>query len=135
VDQPAITPAEAGFAMPAAWARHAATLMAWPCRTELWRDLMDRAKDDYASVARAVARFEPVLMACPPGASAEVRRRGGVIVPLSGDPAADATAMGVMAAAYPGREVVGVPGTVLDAGGGGPHCITQPIPAGPIATA
>jgi agmatine deiminase len=77
VDAPAITPADAGFAMPAAWTPHAATLMAWPCRTELWGDLMDQAKDDYASVARAVARFEPVLMACPPGWAAEVRDRCG----------------------------------------------------------
>ena len=58
-----------------------------------------------------------------------------MIVPMSGDAVAGATALGVMAAAYPGREVVGLPGPVLGAGGGGPHRITQPIPAGPIATA
>jgi agmatine deiminase len=345
MDELEITPGEAGFAMPPAWAAHAATLMAWPCRTELWGDLLDRAKDDYAAVARAIARFEPVLMACPPGRAAEVLGwcgatewgietleipiddswtrdsgpicvvdgagrvaavqfrfnawgdrwqphaddarlpervaahlgmrlfrapmvleggavevdgdgtllttkqcllnpnrnptmnraeieailraylgvatvvwlpyghetdsgpegtdghvdgvavflrpgrvlldvredpaspefrsgranlaalraardahgrafeirafdpgpfasvpyanhylvNGGVIVPMAGEPGADAKAMGVIAEVYPGREVVGVPGAVLDAGGGGPHCITQPIPAGPVA--
>lgn len=345
MDEPSITPAAAGFAMPPSWAPHAATLMAWPCRAELWGDLMDQAKDDYAAVARAAARFEPVLMACPPGRAGEVRDRcggtewgiepleipiddswtrdsgpicvvdatgrvaavqfrfnawgdrwhphaddarlpervaahlgmrlfrapmvleggavevdgdgtlltteqcllnpnrnptmtraqieatlrdylgvrsvvwmpfghetdsgpegtdghvdgvaaflapgrvlldvrgdpaspehrssqanlaalhaardargraldvrtfdpgpfagvpyanhylvnGGVLLPLAGDPEADELASRVIAEAYPGREVIGVPGKVLDAGGGGPHCITQPIPAGPVA--
>ena len=340
------TPADAGFAMPPAWAPHAATLMAWPCRSELWGELLDDAKADYAAVARAITAFEPVLMVCPPGQAAEVRDRcggtgstmeilelpiddswtrdsgpicvtdaagrvaavkfrfnawgdrwhphaddgllpdrvaahlgmrlfeapmvleggavetdgegtlltteqcllnpnrnpgmareqieatlrtylgvktvvwlpfghetdsgpegtdghvdgvavftapgrvlldvredpaspehrsshanlaalqgacdargrvievrtfdpgafarvpyanhylvnGGVIVPLAGDPEADELALAVIAEAHGGREVVGVPGTVLDAGGGGPHCITQPIPAGPAAT-
>jgi agmatine deiminase len=63
--------------MPAAWTPHAATLMAWPCRLALWGELLDQAKDDYAAVARAIARFEPVLMACPPGTGSEVRRRVG----------------------------------------------------------
>lgn len=340
-----VTPADAGFAMPPAWAPHAATLMAWPCRTALWGDLLDQAKADYAAVARAIARFEPVLMACPPGSAAEVGRacggtewgiepleipiddswardsgpvcvvdgdgrvaavqfrfnawgdrwhphaddarlpervaahlgmrlfrtpmvleggavetdgdgtlltteqcllnpnrnpsmtreeieatlrahlgvrtvvwlpygqetdsgpegtdghvdgvaaftapgrvllevradpaspehrsgqanlaalraardargrsfdictfdpgavtgvpyanhylvNGGVVVPMAGEPDADAYALRVVGDAHPGREVVGVPGRVLDAGGGGPHCITQPIPAGPVA--
>jgi len=346
MDERLITPADAGFAMPSAWAPHAATLMAWPCRLELWGDLLDAAKNDYAAVARAIARFEPVLMACQPGAAADVRSRigatefgvetleipiddswardsgpvcvvdgggrvaavqfrfnawgdrwhphaddarfpervaahlgmrlfrapmvleggaietdgdgtlltteqcllnpnrnptmtreaieatlraylgveriiwlpfgqesdagpagtdghvdgvavylapgrvlldvredpaspehrasranlaallgardargralevrafdpgpfagvpyanlylvnGGAVVPIAGDPEADESALSVVAEAWPGREVIGVPGKVLDAGGGGPHCITQPIPAGPVAT-
>ncbi len=77
MEPPVVTPAEAGFVMPPAWAPHAATLMAWPCRTALWGGLLDQAKDDYAAVARAVARFEPVLMACPPGTAGEVRTRVG----------------------------------------------------------
>ena len=346
MDERLITPADAGFAMPPAWALHAATLMAWPCRLELWEDLLEAAIDDYAAVARTIARFEPVLMACPPGTAAQVRSRigatefgvepleiplndswardsgpvcvvdrdgrvaavgfrfnawgdrwhphgddarlpervaahlgmrlfrapmvleggavetdgdgtlltteqcllnpnrnptmtredieamlraylgvrqiiwlpygqetdagpagtdghidgvaaylapgrvlldvredsaspehrashanlvalraasdargraldvrtfdpgpfagvpyanhylvnGGVVVPMAGDAPADELALRVMAESYPGREVVGVPGKVLEAGGGGPHCITQPIPAGPVAT-
>ncbi|MFN8631593.1 MAG: agmatine deiminase family protein [Chloroflexota bacterium] len=339
------TPADLGFAMPPAWAPHAATLMAWPCRVALWEDQLEAAKDEFAAVARAIAAFEPVLMACPPGTAADVSRRvgptehgvepleipiddswardsgpvcvvdregrvaavgftfnawgrrwepyaddarlpervaahlgmrlfhapmvleggaievdgegtlltteqcllnpnrnpamgreaieqtlraylgaervvwlpfgqetdcgpagtdghidgvaaflapgrvlldvredpaspehrasranlaalrdardargrpievvafdpgpfatvpyanhylvnGGVIVPLGGDAAGDAAALEALAAAYPGRELVGVPARVLDAGGGGPHCITSPIPAGPVA--
>ena len=52
---------------------------------------------------------------------------GGVVVPVAGD-AADADALQRIAAAYPDREVVGVRGEVIAAGGGGPHCITQQVP-------
>ncbi len=77
MSEPSVTPADAGFTMPPAWAPHAATLMAWPCRRELWGELLDDAKDDYAAVARAVAAFEPLLMVCQPGHATEVRDRCG----------------------------------------------------------
>jgi agmatine deiminase len=51
-----------------------------------------------------------------------------VIVPLAGLDTDD-EALAAVAAAYPGREAVGVPGAVLAFGGGGPHCITQQVPA------
>jgi agmatine deiminase len=50
-----------------------------------------------------------------------------VIVPVSGADT-DEPALSVIAAAYPDREVVGVPGLVIAYGGGGPHCITQQVP-------
>ena len=53
---------------------------------------------------------------------------GAVVVPLAGAPA-DAEALERIAAAYPGREAVGVPGGTIAYGGGGPHCITQQVPA------
>ena len=53
---------------------------------------------------------------------------GGVIVPLAGDPQ-DEEALARIAACYPSREVVGVPASVIAYGGGGPHCITQQVPA------
>jgi agmatine deiminase len=68
-----ITPAAAGFSMPAEWARHAGCLMAWPTRRALWLDRFKEAKRDYASVARAIGDFEPVLMVCTPGAATEVK--------------------------------------------------------------
>lgn len=52
---------------------------------------------------------------------------GGVLVPTTGD-AADPDVLATIASAYPGREVVAVPGAVLAYGGGGVHCITQPVP-------
>jgi agmatine deiminase len=53
---------------------------------------------------------------------------GAVIVPVCGDHS-EAEALALIAAAFPGREVVPVPGAVLAYGGGGPHCITQQVPA------
>jgi agmatine deiminase len=71
------TPREDGFAMPAEFAPHQGTLMAWPARDEWWGALLDAAKDEWAGVARAVAAFEPVTMVCNPGLSDDVRRRCG----------------------------------------------------------
>ncbi len=53
---------------------------------------------------------------------------GAVIVPTSGV-ATDEQALAIIGEAYPDREVVSVPGAVLAYGGGGPHCITQQVPA------
>ena len=53
---------------------------------------------------------------------------GAVIVPVAGKPG-DEEALERIGAAYPGREVVGVPGVAIAYGGGGPHCITQQVPA------
>jgi agmatine deiminase len=56
------TPAEQGLTMPPEWARHERTLMAWPCRRELWGGELQAAKAESAGVANAVAAFEPVTM-------------------------------------------------------------------------
>jgi agmatine deiminase len=53
---------------------------------------------------------------------------GFVAVPVSGH-AFDDDACALIAAQYPGRTVVPVPGVVLAYGGGGVHCITQQVPA------
>lgn len=53
---------------------------------------------------------------------------GGVVVPVADHPE-DAGALAVLAAACPGRKVVGVRARVIAYGGGGIHCITQQIPA------
>jgi agmatine deiminase len=69
------TPREDGFAMPAEWAPHRATLMAWPTvtRAEVWGPLFDDAKHEYATVANAIAAFEPVLMVVDPEQTTEAR--------------------------------------------------------------
>jgi agmatine deiminase len=53
------------FSMPAEWMPHARTWMAWPCRREAWDGPqgLARAKDAYAAVAKAISRFELVVMA------------------------------------------------------------------------
>ncbi|WP_055701704.1 MULTISPECIES: agmatine deiminase family protein [Streptomyces] len=53
---------------------------------------------------------------------------GGVVVPVAGRPV-DEEALAVIAAAYPGRKVVGVRAAAVAYGGGGVHCITQQVPA------
>jgi agmatine deiminase len=54
-----------------------------------------------------------------------------VIVPVIGD-SRDDQPLEQLARIYPDRKVVGVAGEVIAAGGGGPHCITQQVPAGTL---
>jgi agmatine deiminase len=65
--------------MPAEWAEHEACLMAWPTRTrtELWGKAYRQAQAEYAEVARAISRFEPVLMVAMPGQGDEARHACG----------------------------------------------------------
>jgi agmatine deiminase len=56
------TPAQQGLTMPPEWAPHERTLMAWPCRRELWGGRLAAAKAESAGVANAVAAFEAVTM-------------------------------------------------------------------------
>ena len=60
--------------LPAEWERHERTLMGWPCRDELWGDTIAQARDDYATVANAIATFEPVTMIASSGEHARQAR-------------------------------------------------------------
>jgi agmatine deiminase len=73
------TPREDGFSMPAEWDPHDACLMEWPAvtRRDFWADRFEEAKRDYASVATAIAAFEPVVMVCDPDQEVEARRYCG----------------------------------------------------------
>jgi len=89
-----------------------------------------------ALLGRPDALGRAIAVVCiDPGAEAGVSlanhyiANGAVIVPIDGNPG-EATALAALAALYPDREVVGVPGETLAFGGGGPHCITQQIPLG-----
>lgn len=53
---------------------------------------------------------------------------GAIFVPTTGH-AADDDMVALIATAYPDRVAIKVPGATLALGGGGPHCITQQIPA------
>ena len=48
--------------------------MGWPCRLELWGSTIEQARADYATVANAVAAFEPVTMIAGSAADAELAR-------------------------------------------------------------
>ncbi len=52
---------------------------------------------------------------------------GAVIVPTADHPL-DAEGLAIVAAAFPDREVVGVPSRIIAFGGGGTHCVTQQVP-------
>ena len=56
------TPRDDGFAMPAEWAPHKQTWMIWPERSDTWRFGAKPAQQAFATVARAIAQFEPVTM-------------------------------------------------------------------------
>jgi agmatine deiminase len=53
---------------------------------------------------------------------------GGIVMPLL-DARTDREALRKLRRAFPGREVVGVPGREILLGGGNIHCITQQVPA------
>ena len=50
------------FRMPAEWQRHERTLMCWPCREYSWGHTLEQGRREFASVANAIAAFEPVTM-------------------------------------------------------------------------
>jgi agmatine deiminase len=98
-----------------------------------------RARENLAALQGAVDAAGRVVevVAFDPGPDSDVSfanhylANGAVIVPVNGDSRDDAPLAG-LAKVYPDREIVGVPGAVLAFGGGGPHCITQQIPAGVV---
>lgn len=67
--------------MPAEWAAHERTLMAWPARAELWDQHLADAEAEYAAVAQAVAEHEPVTVLARP---ADAERAAKVCGPAVG---------------------------------------------------
>ncbi len=59
--------------MPPEWAPHERCWMAWPCRPEVWGDVLAEVRVNYAQVANAIAAFEPVYMLTPPEHMAHAR--------------------------------------------------------------
>ena len=71
-----------GFAVPARFDEHAQTLMTWPPEEESIGTDLAGFRDEVETVARAIARFEPVTMLVDPDDETEVRRRCGDAVAL-----------------------------------------------------
>jgi agmatine deiminase len=63
--------------MPAETDPHERTLMVWPARRSLWGDFFEQAEHDYAEIATAIHRFEPVTMVAPPGAGERAQQLCG----------------------------------------------------------
>lgn len=72
-------PVRDGLSMPAEWAPHARTWMAWPCRLEPWGSAegLLRAQVGHAKVARAISGFEKVTIAVRPQDMDEARMSVG----------------------------------------------------------
>jgi len=68
------------WTVPAEWERHERTVMGWPTQVrvdQLWHDQLDAARDCHATVARAISRYEPVLVVANADEADDARRRCG----------------------------------------------------------
>lgn len=65
-----------GLRMPAEWAPHEMTLVAWPQREQAWRGTsIEAARDSHAEVVAAISQFEPVLVVVDPSQLADALKR------------------------------------------------------------
>ncbi len=65
-----------GLRMPAEWAPHERTLIAWPAREAAWRGTTsEEARDVHAQVVATVAAFEPVTLVVDPAHADDARGR------------------------------------------------------------
>ena len=62
--------------MPAEWAPHEMTLVAWPQREETWRGTtIEDARDSHTEVIAAISEFEPVLVVADPSQAEDAKKR------------------------------------------------------------
>jgi agmatine deiminase len=66
-----------GSRVPAEWARHDGTIMCWPERDAIWGSHRRRAVEDHATIARTIARFEPVTVVASPARAEEAAQACG----------------------------------------------------------
>lgn len=78
--------AKNGWMMPAEWSPHAATWMVWPHNQALWESgwgvTLAEVQIDFARVANAIARFEPVKLVVDPSAISRARELCGTNIEL-----------------------------------------------------
>ncbi|MDD0973007.1 agmatine deiminase family protein [Pseudomonas fontis] len=79
--------------MPAEWSEHAATWMVWPHNQALWESgwgvTLPQVQEDFAGVANAIARFEPVMMVVDPSGVARAKALCGPNITLIEQPVND----------------------------------------------
>ena len=73
----ATTPRGAGWFAPADDVPHTRTWMAWPARRDIWGAMLPGVRSDVASVARAIARYEPVAMVTRPDHAGDAEKACG----------------------------------------------------------
>lgn len=69
-----MTPAELGYKMPPEWAEHQRTFMEWPVKEAEWPEPFEAVLPAFASIAKAIARFEPVTVLANPHHTGEAAR-------------------------------------------------------------
>jgi agmatine/peptidylarginine deiminase len=74
------SPRDDSLFVPSRTSEHARTFVSWPCREDLWGDLLAEAEAEYAAVVGAIARHEPVTVIAPPGV--EPRLPAGTAYPV-----------------------------------------------------
>ncbi len=82
-------PADLGYSMPAEWAPHSGCWMGWPQRDSIWHGYIEAARDDFARVAQAISRYEPVTMLADPAQAPDAARRCGPTVRIEAMPIDD----------------------------------------------
>ena len=77
---------QSNWFMPAEWSAHAATWMVWPHNQQLWEKgwgvTLAQVQSDFARVANAIARFEPVKLVVDPTARASAAALCGANIEL-----------------------------------------------------
>lgn len=77
---------QSNWFMPAEWSAHAATWMVWPHNQPLWENAwgvtLAQVQSDFARVANAIARFEPVKLVVDPTARASAAALCGANIEL-----------------------------------------------------
>lgn len=72
------------------WAPHEASLLCWPGRAEVWGDLIDVARDEYAGLARLLSEYEPVIVFANERDAREASKLCGSVVEVVPMPSDDA---------------------------------------------
>ncbi|MFB8275993.1 agmatine deiminase family protein [Nocardia colli] len=72
MDDNELRPILAGYSMPAEWTPHERTIMGWPASEDKWKmarpgvSLITPVRHEIAQLAKAIARFEPVVLCAVP---------------------------------------------------------------------
>ncbi|MFD9890359.1 agmatine/peptidylarginine deiminase [Amycolatopsis sp. NPDC059027] len=66
--------------VPAEWEPHSAYVLVWPWLHRVWGRHLADVQREFVTVARTIARFEPVLVLAHPAVAAEARERCGLAV-------------------------------------------------------